>query len=163
MDRIPDPVWGWSWSWIADGTVDIPLDLLQCPTTNAGVISQPIIAVQNSVPPQQLPIAMALITFSQSFGAALFLSFAETIFGNSFATLIPQYAPSVNSQSVIDAGATAFRDVVSASDLAGVLTAYAISIDRVFYMAAALGAGCFAFAWGMGWQDMRKKKAVSKA
>ena len=126
-------------------------------------LSQPIIAVQNTVAPQQLPIAMALITFSQSFGASLSLSFAETIFGNSFATLIPQYAPSVNSQSVIDAGATAFRDIVSGSDLAGVLTAYAISIDRVFYMAAALGAGCFAFAWGMGWQNMRKQKAVSKA
>lgn len=124
---------------------------------------QPIIAVQNTVPPQQIPIAMALVTFSQSFGAALFLSFAETTFSNSFGELIPKYAPSVNGQSVVAAGATGFRKIVSGTDLAGVLIAYAKSIDRIFYLAAGLGAGCFVFAWGMGWKDLRKKKEVSKA
>ncbi|KAL9607326.1 MAG: hypothetical protein Q9167_007752 [Letrouitia subvulpina] len=125
-------------------------------------IQMPIIAVQNTVPPPVLPIAMALTIFSQSFGAATFLSFAETIFRNSFGTLIPQYAPTVNPQSVIDAGATKFRKIVSRTDLAGVLVAYAKSIDRVFYLAAAMGAGCFVFAWGMGWKDLRKPTEVSK-
>lgn len=115
------------------------------------------------MPPPQLPIAMALVMFSQSFGAALFLSLAETIFSNSFGNLISEYAPSVNGQSVIDAGATGFRKIVSGTDLAGVLTAYAKSIDRVFYLAAGLGVGCFVFAWGMGWKDLRKKKEASKA
>ena len=114
------------------------------------------------MPPQQLPIAMALTIFSQSFGAAVFLSFAETIFSNSFGNLIPAYAPSVNGKSIIDAGATGFRKIVSGTDLAGVLIAYAKSIDRVFYLAAGMGAGCFAFAWGMGWKDLRKKE-ISKA
>ena len=61
------------------------------------------------MPPQVLPIAVALVIFSQSFGAAAFLSFSETIFSNSFGTLIPKYAPTVNGQSIIDAGATGFR------------------------------------------------------
>lgn len=108
-------------------------------------------------------MAMALIIFSQSFGAAVFLSLAETIFSNSFGNLISEYAPSINGQSIIDAGATDFRKIVSGTNLAGVLIAYAKSIDRVFYMAAGMGVGCFVFAWGMGWKDLRKKKAVSKA
>lgn len=124
---------------------------------------QPLLAVQNTVPPQQLPIAMALVTFSQSFGAALFLSLAETIFSNSFGNLISDYAPLVDGQSVIDAGATGFRKVVSGTDLAGVLTAYAKSIDRVFYLAAGAGVGCFVFAWGMGWKGLKKKKESSKS
>ena len=106
---------------------------------------------------------MAVVMFSQSFGAALFLSLAETVFSNSFGHLISQYAPTVNGQSVIDAGATGFRAIVSGRDLAGVLTAYAKSIDRVFYLEAGLGVGCFAFAWRMGWKDLKKKKEVSKA
>ena len=106
---------------------------------------------------------MALVTFSQSFGAALFLSLGETIYSNSFGNLIHQYAPSVNATEVTDAGATGFRSFVSGEDLEGVLIAYAKSIDRVFYMAAGLAAGCFIFAWGMGWKDLRKKKQVSKA
>ena len=115
------------------------------------------------MPPQQIPIAMALVTFSQSFGAALFLSFAETIFSNSFGNLLSEYAPSVNAQSVVVVGATGFRSFVSGKDLAGVLIAYAKSIDRIFYLGAGLGAACFVFAWGMGWKDLRKKKEVSKA
>jgi hypothetical protein len=124
---------------------------------------QPLIAVQNAVPPPQLPVAMALVMFSQSFGAALFLSLAETIFSNSFRELLSEDAPLVNDQSIINAGATEFRKLVSGTDLAGVLTAYAKSIDHVFYLAAGLGVGCFVFAWGMGWKDLRKKKEISKA
>lgn len=107
---------------------------------------------------------MALVMFGQSFGAALFLSFAETIFSNSFSTLLPKYAPSVNAQSIINAGATGFRTITSEADLPGVLIAYAKSIDRVFYLVVGMAGGCFIFAWGMGWKNLRKdKKAVSKA
>ncbi|KAI4249995.1 MAG: hypothetical protein LQ352_005454 [Teloschistes flavicans] len=99
----------------------------------------------------------------QSFGAATFLSFAETIFSNSFSTLLPQRVPAVNVQAVIDAGATGFRKFVSKTDLVGVLAVYAKSIDRVFYLAAGMGAGCFLFAWGMGWKNLKKKPDTSKA
>lgn len=116
---------------------------------------QPLLAVQNTVPPQLLPIAMALVIFSQSFGAAVFLSLAETIFSNSFRTLISEFAPSVDGQSIIDAGATGFRKIIFGADLTGVLLAYAKSIDRVFYMAAGMGAGCFVFAMGMGWKNLK--------
>ena len=106
---------------------------------------------------------MALVIFSQSFGAAVFLSLAETIFSNSFGNLITKYAPSVSGQSIIDAGATGFRRIVSGTNLAGVLIAYSKSIDRIFYLAAGMGIGCFILAWGMGWKDLRKKKEMSKA
>ena len=111
-----------------------------------------------------MPLAMSLTIFSQSFGAAVFLSIAELIFSNSFRTLLMKEAPSVDAQKVVEAGATAFRKFVSGSDLAGVLVAYADSIDRVFYMAAAMGVGCFVFAFGMGWKSLKKKPAApSKA
>jgi hypothetical protein len=86
----------------------------------------------------------------------VFLSLAETIFSNSFRALISEYAPSVDSQSVIDAGATGFRKIIVGTDLTGVLVAYAKSIDRIFYMAAGMGAGCFVFAMGMGWKNLKK-------
>ncbi|KAF5871055.1 putative mfs multidrug transporter protein [Botrytis fragariae] len=125
-------------------------------------IQMPILSVQKTVPPKTIPLAMALVTFSQSFGAALFLSLGETIYSNSFQTLIPQYAPGVNATKVIDAGATAFRGFLSGDELEGVLNADAKSIDCIFYMAAGLAAGCFVFAWGMGWKDLRAKMHVSK-
>jgi hypothetical protein len=101
---------------------------------------------------------MAMIMFCQSFFSATFLSFADVIFNNSLRTIIPQEAPDINVDAVIQAGATAFRSVIPASDLQAVLVAYATSVDYVFYLA--VGASCTAFltCWGMGWVDIRKKQ-----
>ncbi|KAE8552422.1 hypothetical protein EYB25_006316 [Talaromyces marneffei] len=121
-------------------------------------LQMPIIAVQNTLKLQQVPTAMAMLMFCQSFFSATFLSFADVIFNNSLRTLIPQEAPDVNLEAVIQAGATAFRSVVPAADLQAVLKAYATSIDHVFYLA--VGASCAAFlsSWAMGWIDIRKKQ-----
>ncbi|ERF72998.1 hypothetical protein EPUS_08855 [Endocarpon pusillum Z07020] len=121
-------------------------------------LQMPIIAVQNTLPPQQIPIAMALIMFSQTFGGAMFLSFSATIFTNSLNSLIAQYAPLVDPETIIAAGATGFWNVVSGDDLANVLVAYAESVARVFYLTASAGVCCFVFAWGMGWKDIRNKE-----
>ena len=77
-------------------------------------------------------------------------------------TLISENAPSVTGQSIIDAGASSFRKIVSKSDLVGALIAYAKSIDLVFYLPAGIGAGCFVVASGMGWKNLRAKKMMSK-
>lgn len=106
---------------------------------------------------------MALIMFSQSFSGAMFLSFSGTIFTNSLKNMIPKYASSVDPKAVITAGATGFRNIISGNDLANVLVAYAKSVDPVFYLCAGAAFGCFAFAWGMGWKDIRTKTQVSKA
>ncbi|KAI1642322.1 putative MFS multidrug transporter [Daldinia loculata] len=126
-------------------------------------MQMPILAVQNTLPPAQISVAMALLMFSQNFGGALFLSFAETIFSNSLKTLIPEYAPSVNPETIINAGATGFRRTISPAEITHVLVAYSKSIDRVFYMTAGMGVLCFVFSWGTGWKDIRKKNEVSKA
>ncbi|KAL9063634.1 MAG: hypothetical protein Q9157_008152 [Trypethelium eluteriae] len=126
-------------------------------------LQMPIVAVQNTLPPNQIAVAMALVVFSQSFCGALFLSLCEVIFTNSLKTLIPEYAPSVDPQTIISAGATGFRANVGAADLPNLLVAYAKSVDRVFYLTAGAAVGCFVFGWGMGWKDIRKKKDVSKA
>ncbi|KAF3054874.1 putative HC-toxin efflux carrier TOXA [Daldinia childiae] len=126
-------------------------------------MQMPILAVQNTLPPAQISIAMAFLMFSQNFGGALFLSFAETIFSNSLKTLIPEYAPSVDPETIINAGATGFRSIISSAEIANVLVAYSKSIDRVFYMTAGMGVLCFVFSWGTGWKDIRKKNEVSKA
>jgi hypothetical protein len=106
---------------------------------------------------------MALLMFGQAFGGALFLSFCDTIFTNGLKNLIPKYAPSVDPQIVINAGATGFRAKINATELPGVLLAYAKTVDRVFYLTAGLAAACFLSGWFMGFKDIRKKNQVSKA
>ncbi|KAJ5280065.1 major facilitator superfamily domain-containing protein [Penicillium angulare] len=123
-------------------------------------MQMPIIAVQNVLPPPQIPVATALVIFSQMFAGALFLSFSNTILSNSLTTLIPIYSPSVNPQVVVNAGATGFRSAISASQLPGVLVAYADSVNRVFYLTVGMACTCFVFSCFMGWKDIRKKTEV---
>ncbi|KAK6837010.1 MFS general substrate transporter [Apiospora arundinis] len=123
----------------------------------------PIIAVQNSLPPPQIPIAMALLMFSQALGGSLFLSFASTIFTNSLKTLIPQYAPSVDPQQIIDVGATGFRGIIrNPQELDGVLAGYARSVDRVHYLTAAAAVASFFTCCFVGLKDIRKRNQPSK-
>jgi hypothetical protein len=89
---------------------------------------------------------------------AIFLVIGNTIFNEKLKAGLAEYAPKVNAQAVIDAGATAYRQFVSPHDLPGVLIAYAKSIDDVFYLATAAVATSFFTAWGLGWVDVRKKK-----
>ncbi|KAL2215155.1 putative MFS multidrug transporter [Thermoascus aurantiacus ATCC 26904] len=126
-------------------------------------LQMPIVAVQNTLPPPLIPVAMALVMFSSTFGGSLFLSFSQTILTNSLRSLIAQYAPAVNAETVIAAGATGVQAAVPANDLPGVLVAYSHSTDRVFYLCAGAAVACFIFSWGMGWKDIRTKKQVSQA
>jgi hypothetical protein len=120
----------------------------------------PIVAVQNTLPPTQAPIGLSMIMFSGMLGGALLLSFSATIFTQSLRKEIPIQDPSADAQAIIAAGATEFRKILDPSELGGILIAYAKSIDRVFYLLAALTAVSFCFAFGLGFKDIREKKEV---
>lgn len=98
------------------------------------------------------------MVFTQSLGPAIALALYDVIFDASLKAHLTQSAPHVNATAVIDAGATGFRTFVQPADLPAILVAYANSIDRVFYMVAAMAAPCGIFVWGMGWHDIRKDR-----
>jgi hypothetical protein len=124
------------------------------------LLPKPILAIQNNLSPQDIPVGMALLIFCQNFGAALFLSFAQTIFSSTLIHELPVTAPGVDGQAVINAGASSFRSVVSEALLPGVLLAYDRAICRVFYMAAGAGVAGFVVCWGMGWKSVKKAKEI---
>ncbi|KAK1763360.1 major facilitator superfamily domain-containing protein [Phialemonium atrogriseum] len=125
-------------------------------------IQMPILAAQNSLAAQYIPIAIATLIFAQNMVTAIWLTIASTIFENSLRTLIVEYAPSVDAEVVINAGATGIRDVVPAGPvLTQVLAAYSKAIDNTFYLSTASLAASLLFVWGTGWKDIRKKKETS--
>ncbi|KAL2192220.1 hypothetical protein P885DRAFT_48197, partial [Corynascus similis CBS 632.67] len=121
----------------------------------------PIIAIQNTLSPPQIPVAMALVMFGQALSGSVFLNLCHAIFTNSLNDLIPQDALSVNVLTSIDAGAAGIQTSVHQPDLAGVLVAYAESVGRVFYLTAGLAVGSFVFGWFMGSKDIRRNIQTS--
>ncbi|KAK0716265.1 major facilitator superfamily-domain-containing protein [Lasiosphaeris hirsuta] len=121
-------------------------------------MQMPLLAVQAVLPQSQISVGMALIVFANTFGGAIFLTVAQTIFTNSLRKHVEEYAPTIDLQQLLDAGASGIRGLVSEADLPGVLRAYSESVDQVFYLLTAASICAFIAGWGMGWYDLRKKK-----
>ena len=103
---------------------------------------------------------MSLVIFAQTFGGAVFLTFAQTDFNDGLRKGIATFAPSISAETVIAAGASAVREVVPKAELAGVLLAYNQAVQHAFYLATGAAAGTLLFCWGLGWRSVKKAKAA---
>ena len=61
----------------------------------------------------------------------------------------------VAPEVIVNAGVRGFRKLVQGPQLAAVLEAYSNSVDRVMYLGIGVSVAAFAFAWGLGWKDIR--------
>lgn len=116
---------------------------------------QAIISIQAVVRPEELSSAMAFLIFAQSLGPAIALTLYNVIFSTSLRSQLLERAPNLDSKAIIAAGATGFKAIVPQAELPAVLVAYANSIDKTFYLVAAMAAACGICCWGMGWNDIR--------
>ncbi|KAI0396412.1 major facilitator superfamily domain-containing protein [Xylariaceae sp. FL0594] len=114
-------------------------------------------AIQAVTTGKELSSGMAFMVFAQSLGPAVALSLYNVIFDATLRMRLAEGALNIDVQAILNAGATGFHSVVQPGDLKFVLKAYADSIDRVFYLVAALAASASIFVCGMGWRDVRKK------
>ncbi|KAH8768672.1 efflux pump [Hyaloscypha sp. PMI_1271] len=118
----------------------------------------PVIAIQNTLPVEQVPLGMSLVIFTQTFGGSLALTIAQLVFDRCLEAAIPKYAPTANVSAIVHAGATAFPSIVTPAELPGVFSAYAYAVGKAFYVALGASAATFLFAWGMGWGRIQPKK-----
>lgn len=106
---------------------------------------------------------MGIIIFCQYLGGAIWLTAGQTIFSNSLRQTLKYEAPGVDPNLILKSGARSVRELVSSSELPGVLRAYSTSINRVFYLGIALAGVSFCFSWGLGMKDIRKVEGKEKA
>jgi hypothetical protein len=122
--------------------------------------TQPLIALMTLIPSADLPIATSIAVFFQFFGGAIFLAISQSIFVTKLVNSLLIYAPSLNPQLVLAAGASGLRKVVGEGNeevLAGALIAYNKAIVDVFYLTLAGGAIAFVAAFGMEWRNLAEK------
>lgn len=86
----------------------------------------------------------------------MFLTFAQVIFSHSLVDGLRRFAPTVDIQTLIDAGAAGLRKVVQPQELPGVIEAYNLSFTREFYLAGFAYMAVLFSAWGMGWHSLKK-------
>lgn len=123
-------------------------------------MQSPFLAMQTHCEPRQLPVGTAMIAWSQFFGGALFVGLGQTVFANLLRDALTLYAPDVNSDLVVDAGATNYVVDVPADQQANVLLAYNQAITQTFYLAMGAAAAGVVTSSAMG--RAKTAKAVIK-
>ncbi|KAJ9272326.1 hypothetical protein DTO212C5_1511 [Paecilomyces variotii] len=131
-------------------------------TGRGSVIQMPITAIQNLLPAQDVAIASSQVFFFQYLGGAIFLAVGETIFTNGLRSSLQTYAPNVDAQTIINAGASGVQTTAPPADLAAVLLAYNHALVHTFYLALGGSAASFLTSFGMGWQRIPRKAAKKK-
>ncbi|KAI0377224.1 major facilitator superfamily domain-containing protein [Hypomontagnella monticulosa] len=129
---------------------------------SGSMASAAYIAVQNLVPTPQIPIAMAIIIFTQNMGGAVWLVAANSIFSNGVREqLQARYVEiGVDPELVLSAGVNSIRGFVQGDRLTAALECYTVAIDHVMYLGVGVSAATFAFGWGLGWKDIRVEKKL---
>lgn len=88
----------------------------------------------------------AIVIFFNSLGGAISISIAQNIFVNTLIAQIPKYTTGIDPALIVAAGATHVREVTPPSQLAGVLMAYDVAVQRAFVLPIAAGAVAFGFS-----------------
>ncbi len=124
-------------------------------------LQQPFLVVLSNVEPSQLPVATAVVTWSQFIGGALILALGQTALANILSHSLLKYAPDVSQEIVLDAGATNYVAEIPAEQRGPVLLAYNDAITKVYYLAVAAIALGILGSSAMGRAKTAKKQEKS--
>jgi hypothetical protein len=121
-------------------------------------MQQPLIAVQTVLDISLVPIGTSVIIFIQTLGGALFVSIGQNIFTNKLVKGLHQYAPNVDANSVLSAGATSIQKTVNKADLPGVTLAYNDALTQTFLAATIMACLSIFGSALIEWKSVKGKK-----
>lgn len=107
---------------------------------------------------------MSIIIFCQNMGGAVSLVAANALFSNTLRSQLQQRTQEtgIAPDAIINSGVRSIRQLAaSGPQLAAVLQAYSNSAATVMYLGIAVSVAAFAFAWGLGWKDIRVAKQLN--
>ena len=124
-------------------------------------IQVPIIANQAFVKVSEISSVTAVTLFFQTIGGAFFVSAGQTAWANRLLSRIPVTAPGVDPKLVVATGATQLRNVFSAEQLPGILTAYMDGLKLTFALVIALAGITLPIALFAKWRNVKPATAAA--
>ncbi|KAK5195755.1 hypothetical protein LTR99_002280 [Exophiala xenobiotica] len=126
-------------------------------------LQQALVTVQAVLPLHQVPTGTALVMFMQTFGGALFVSVAQNVFNNRLISELPTYAPGVDPEIVVHAGATSLATQIPPRFLEGVQFAYNIALTDTWYISVAMASLSIIGAIFVEWKSVKGMKPGAMA
>lgn len=119
----------------------------------------PQVAVQNTLPPGDANMGLAIILFAQSFGPAIFVAAAQTIFTNQLSDALTGLAPGLNSTNIENIGLTDLKDHIGPEKLDQALMGLDRSLVHTWYLAVALTSITIVGSGTMKWKSIKQKRS----
>nr|XP_001395365.2 MFS toxin efflux pump [Aspergillus niger CBS 513.88] len=117
---------------------------------------QTVLAMQASLPSEDVPVGTALMIFYQTLGGAVFLIVAQNLFQHELVKrLTGRNIPGVDASSVAAAGATEVRNLVPPKYLGESLEAYNGAVVKTFYISVALAAVAVLATFVPEWKSVK--------
>ena len=120
-------------------------------------VQVPFISVQVVLPKADIPSGTALVVFCNSFGGAIAISVAQTIFSNTLKQELARRVPQLNPQIILNAGATKLRAVTPPELLGAVLAAYDTAVTSAYILPIAACAVAFVCSLAVEWRSVKGK------
>lgn len=117
----------------------------------------PIIAIQATLPKEDIAIGTAIFIFIEQFGGAIFISVAQNVFTTQLLKNLSNI-PGFDPRLILKLGATQIQDNVPAKYLDLVLVAYNKSLVHTWYAAVALSAVSVVGALAIEWKSVKAQK-----
>lgn len=115
------------------------------------------LAIQATLPKEQIPTGISITFFMQQLGGAIFVSVGQTILSGRLVDRLSDI-PGLDAKAVVNTGATDLHDVVPAKYMGQVLSAYNYAITRIFFAAVALSVVQLLCALCVEWRSIKQGK-----
>ncbi|KAM0252253.1 hypothetical protein ACHAP5_001239 [Fusarium lateritium] len=118
------------------------------------------LAVQTTLPKQDVPIGVSITFFAQQLGGSIFVSVGQSVLNGRLMGRLSGI-PGLDPQTVVDTGATDMHKVVSSDYMPRVTGAYNYAITRIFFVGLALALVQLLCALCVEWRSIKPKTESS--
>lgn len=130
----------------------------------------PLLVVQSAIPKADMATGTSVLVWCQFLGGSIFLTIAQVVFVSGLRSGLREFAPGLDANAAIDAGATAFMASVPAELRDAVLDAYNKAVTYTFYLGLGLAAASALACLGIwtakietSFGDKKERKAEATA
>ncbi|KAJ3952529.1 hypothetical protein N0V92_011018 [Colletotrichum tropicale] len=120
-----------------------------------------VLVVQTVLPLEEVPVATAVVQFFQSFGGAIMIAVAQSLFQTGLVNGVTTRVPDLDPSIFINAGADQVRSILTqmgrADVIDAVLESYMVGLRHTYYVTVACAAAAFVACLGLQWKSVKKE------
>ncbi|KAI8163976.1 Efflux pump aflT [Colletotrichum sp. SAR 10_70] len=120
-----------------------------------------VLVVQTVLPLEEVPVATAVVQFFQSFGGAIMIAVAQSLFQTGLVNGVGTRVPDLDPSIFINAGADQVRSILTQMGrqdaIDAVLESYMVGLRHTYYVTVACAAAAFVACLGLQWKSVKKE------